>query len=98
MIDEELLSVKNPAKVEADEVEQLHHIAAFAFQALEERWRDRQGFVAGGLRCGFVGIDRIGFADGLGEEAQATLFNVDAVRADFVPDQIFVCHVHLAPM
>ncbi|MNL43180.1 hypothetical protein D3C87_1656840 [compost metagenome] len=90
--------MEDSAEVKANQIEQFHHIAAFAFQTLEEGRRDRQGFVAGRHRGGFVDVDRIGFTDGLGKEAQATLFNIDAVRADFVPDQIFVCHVHLAPM
>ncbi|MNJ52456.1 hypothetical protein D3C77_477910 [compost metagenome] len=92
VVDEGLLGVKDPAQVEIDQFEQLHQVAAIAFQALEEgRW-DRQRFVPGGSRGGFVGVDRIGFTNGLGEEAQAAFFHLDTEHAGFVSDQTFVCH------
>src|SRR3978361_2030891 len=43
-------------------------------------------------RRGLVAVDRVGLTDGLGEEAQAPLLDVDAVARQYVPDMAFVYH------
>ena len=62
-------------------------------QAEGERRRRRQCLVAGGSCGRLVGIDRIRLADRLGEELQATFFDIDGLRRRRPPDMLLVDHV-----
>ena len=72
MIDEALLAVQDAREIDVERASAVSTRSdAIAVQAEQEGRRHRQGRIAGVARGGIVDIDRIGLADGLGEEAQA---------------------------
>ncbi|MNN65633.1 hypothetical protein D3C81_1811500 [compost metagenome] len=94
MIDEALLGMQDAPEVEAeDALDDMVAIAPFGLQAHQEARRYRQRAVPGGPGGRFVGVDRVGLADGLGEEAQAALLHLGGGHPQGTADQTLVCHV-----
>ncbi|MNF01365.1 hypothetical protein D3C80_2003460 [compost metagenome] len=84
--------MQDATEIETEYVQLIDQIATFACEAEQEGRRYGQRRVAGRSGSGFVGVDRIGLANGLGEEAQAALFQLGGGHAERAPDQTLVCH------
>ncbi|MNP02985.1 hypothetical protein D3C76_948520 [compost metagenome] len=92
MVNERLFGMQDATQVKTDQIQEGAQVATFAFQALEKRRWHREAFVAGGHGGFFVGVDRVGFTDGLGKKTQAPFLDIDIECPELVPDQTLVCH------
>ena len=84
--------VQDAPEVEVQDPERLQQITPFAFQAHQERRRNQQTTMSCGLRRCLVRINRVRFANGLGEETQAALLDFRRRGSQRLSDQALVSH------
>ena len=95
MVGERLLAVQDAMKVHTQHLQIIEPVGVLPLQREKKGWWNRQRGITSLAGCLLIGVNGIGFANGLGKEKQPSFFHFDFIGGQDGANVLAVNHLIL---